>query len=222
MLELMLAMAVGSIVIAGTFAANVIVAKQYERICAFSQTLEMAIPSMNLIVRDLRMAGNTALDANANSPFGAISIPITITDSGNACCDAIQIIYDTDPATRKRISYFVAVRHAAQIINGVNFPAENGLYMQVETWTGADWNVSTANSLVADYIEDLQFKGLDPDTNGNPRIVDMFTLFRSKSLLPQNATYTKPPQTVGNYNYSFTDRYYRDTFSATINIRNLR
>lgn len=223
LLELMLAMAVGSIILAGTYTANVIVAKQYERISSFVQVQEMAIPSLRIIARDVRMAGYVALDATVSSTYGTITTPISITDSGNACCDSIAIIYDTTTTNRIRITYSVSQRTAA-IVSPVAIPAKNALYRQVETWNSGSstWSVTTANSLVADYIEDLQFVGSDLDTNSNPRIVDMFMLFRSKSLLPANVTYTKPVQTVGDFNYNITDMYHRDEFSATINIKNLR
>ncbi len=213
LLELVLAMAVGSVILAGTYTASVIVAKQYERISGFSEVQEMGVPSLRQISRDLHMASYKALDASISSPFGAITTPIAITDSGNACCDSIKIIYDRNTTTRNRYSYYVAAR---------TNPSRNALYLDIENWSGASWTVTTTGALVADYIEDLQFVGSDNDSNGNPRIVDVFMLFRSKSLLPANVTYTKPAQTKGNYNYTVTDRYHRDEFSATINIKNLR
>lgn len=223
LLELMLAMAVGSIILLGTYTANVIVAKQYERISSFSQVQEIGIPSLRIITRDLRMAGHEAMDANIEPVFGTIATPITITDSGDACCDSIVIIYDLDSTTRYRVTYSVAERTAATVVAPIT-PAINGLYMQIETWdnVGLTWNITTASALVADHIEDLQFTGSDVDGSGNPMIVDVFMLFRSKSLLPQAVTYTKPAETSGNFNYNVTDKYHRDEFSATINIKNLR
>lgn len=218
LLELMLAMAVGSVIIAGTYTANVIIAKEYERLSSFTDIQEAGIPSLSIISRDIRMAGYTALDASIESPFGSITTPITITDSGNACCDSIAIIYDRDTATRNRYTYYVAERVAAT----ANVPAKNGLFMDIENWDGAVWTTTTAAALVSDYIEDLQFVGSDADGSGNPRFVDVFMLFRSRGMLPANVTYTKPAQTYGNYNYNITDRYNRDEFSATINVKNLR
>lgn len=220
LLELMLSIAVGSVILAGTYTASVLVAKQYERISAFSQVQEMGIPTLRLISRDIRMAGHTALDeTTATSTYSTITTPITITDSGNACCDSISIIYDKDTATRNRYTYSVALRTAATATT----PAKYGLFLTVENWDGTAWIASTTtNALVADYIEDLQFVGSDNDASGNPRIVDVFMMFRSSSMLPGNITYSKPSQTQGNHNYNVTDRYHRDEFSATINIKNLR
>lgn len=218
LLELMLATAVGSVIIAGTYTADVIVAKQYERISAFSEVQEVGVPSLNIIARDVRMAGYTAYDSTMTSTFGSITTPITITDAYYQNFDRIQIIYDRDTSTRNRYTYYVAQKTAA---TGV-FPAVYGLYLNIENWNGTTWTTTTSASLVADHIDDLQFVGSDPDSNGNPRFVDIFMLFRSKSMLPANVTYTKPAQTYGNYSYTITDKYHRDDFSATINVKNLR
>lgn len=220
LLELMLSMAVGSIILAGTYTASVIVAKQYERISAFSQVQEMGIPTLKMLSRDLRMAGHTALDeTTATSTYSTITTPITITDSGNACCDSVTIVYDKDTTTRNSYTYSVALRTAATATT----PAKYALYLTVLSWNGAAWvATTTTNALVADYIEDLQFVGSDNDSSGNPRIVDVFMMFRSSSMLPANVTFTKPAQTKGNYDYNVTDRYHRDEFSATINIKGLR
>ncbi len=222
LLELMLAMAVGSIILAGTYTANVIVAKQYERISSFSQVQEMGMPSLMLISRDLRMAGYTALDTNIESTFGTITTPISITDSGNACCDSIAIIYDRDITTRNRYTYYTMAR-LPDTPTTATTPNRRALYLDVDNWVGGAWVATAINAaLVADFIEDLQFVGSDADSNGNPRIVDIFMVFRSKSMVIQDTNYVKPDQTKGNYDYNVTDRFHRDEFSATINIKNLR
>lgn len=218
LLELVLAMAVGSVIIAGTYTANVIVAKQYERLSSYSQVQEMGVPALRLVSRDVRMAGYIAYDSNIESTYGAITTPITITDGFFNSTDSIAIIYDRDTSTRYRTTYYVAMRDAATATT----PEKDGLYMDVESWDGSTWTTITSQALVADYIEDLQFEGSDLDGNGNPRFVDIFMVFRSKSLLPNDITYTKPAETAGDWNYSFTDKYNRDEFSATINIKNLR
>ncbi len=213
MLELILAIAVGAIIMLGTIAANVLISKQYERISAFAEVQEMGIPSIRILSRDLRMAGYKALDSDLESTYGAITTPITITDSGDACCDSVAIIYDRDTTTRERYTYHVEAR---------TNPSRNALYVDIENWDGAAWTATTSDALVADYIEDMQLSGSDLDSSGNPRIVDVFFVFRSRSKLVQDVSYSKPSETIGNYNFSFTDKYYRDEFSATINIRNLR
>jgi Tfp pilus assembly protein PilW len=220
MLEMLLASAVGVIVILGSYTSFVIVAKQYQRISAFSETYESGAPTINLIKRDLRMAGRVAMDANMDPVFGTIATPITITDSGNACCDSIVIVYDRTSGTsnqRCQITYSIAAR---------TNPTRNAIYMQVSTLNASPGAFTCTgaggNSLVADYVDDLQFVGSDNDSNGNPMIIDMSLIIHSKGTIAKTITYTRPAQIVGNYNFTATDNHNRDEFTATVNIKNLR
>ncbi|PIR39384.1 MAG: hypothetical protein COV35_02385 [Alphaproteobacteria bacterium CG11_big_fil_rev_8_21_14_0_20_39_49] len=219
MLELILAAAVGSIIIAGGYTSFVVLSKQYSRVSAFSEVQQAGIPSIRIISRDLRMAGRVAMDTNVDPVYGAIANPITITDSGNACCDSITVIYDKDSTVnpqRCQITYDIRPR---------TNPARNALYMTVTTLlsdAGDPCLGDGATSLVADYIEDLQFVGSDNNSNGDPQLVDVSIIARSQSTLSSTNTYTRPDQTIGNYNFSFTDNLHRDEFTTTINIKNLR
>lgn len=214
MVEMLMAMVVGSIILAGTYAAFNIVAKQYDRDIGFVEVQEMGIPTLRLISRDLRMAGYKALDANLESDYGAITTPIAITDSGDACCDVLQVIYDRSTTDRRRITYYTGAR--------TNPVTRNALYMDVETWNGSSWDVSINQSLVADYIEDFQAVGSDNDGSGNPRIVDIVLIIRGVTAQKSAINYTKPAYLPGNYNLTANDLYHRDEFHATINIKNLR
>ena len=219
MLELILAAAVGSVIIAGGYTSFVVLSKQYSRVSAFSEVQQSGIPSIRIISRDLRMAGRVAMDTNVDPVYGAIANPITITDSGNACCDSITIIYDKDSTVnpqRCQITYDIQAR---------TNPSRNALYMTVTTLFSDAGDTCLGNgstSLVADYIDDLQFVGSDNNVNGDPQIVDVNVVARSRSTLSSTNTYTRPDQTIGNYNFSFTDNFHRDEFTATVNIKNLR
>ena len=218
-LELLLATAVGSIVIAGSFSAYSVIGKQQKRVSAFSEVQSAGMPTLRIISRDLRMAGRVAMDANIEPVYGAIATPIVITDSGDACCDSIVITYDQDSTVNPKrcvITYSVAAR---------TNPARNALFRNVSTPNGDLGDTCTGDSstdLVTDYVDDFQAVGSDNDASGFPRLVDMSILLRSQSILPSNRTYTPPDQVVGNFNYSFTDNYHRDEFTMTVNIKNLR
>lgn len=213
MLELLLASAVGGIVIAGSYASYSIVAKQYQRISAFAEVQEAGMPTIRLLSRDIRLSGLVELDSSLDPVYGTIATPVTITDSGDACCDSIQLIYDKPSTDRRRVTYSIAARTS---------PARNALYMDIETWSGTAWVASIDDALVTDYVEDLQFVGSDNDSNGNSRIVDISMVIRSQSTLNRTVTYAPPAQVVGNYDYSFSDNFYRDEFTATVNVKNLR
>jgi prepilin-type N-terminal cleavage/methylation domain-containing protein len=212
-LELLLAMVVSSVILAACYASYTMVSNEYNRISAFAETQENGVAVLQLISRDLRMAGYKALNASMNSPFGKITTPIAITDSGNMCCDSVKIIYDKSTILRQRVSYYTLPRVG---------PARNALYMDVETWDGATWTLVTSQSLVTDYIEDFQLLGSQLNSDGNPAMIDLSIVMRSKTPLSKAVTYSKPTYDTGNYTLNTNDIFHRDNFSGTINIRNLR
>jgi prepilin-type N-terminal cleavage/methylation domain-containing protein len=212
LVELLLALAVGSIVILGAYSSYVIILKQQQNNNQKINLTNQAIPSLQIISRDLRMAGHVAFDGNIDSAYGSISTPLTITDSGNDCCDTLEIIYDKSTDERLRVTYNVSTR---------SNPSRNALFMSVEQWNGVSWIAVTTNAIVADYIEDFQAVGSDNNSAGFPTMVDLHMMFRTKNQTNKLYTYIKPSYEAGNYNYSFSDYYYRDKFAATIRIRNL-
>lgn len=215
MLELLLASAVGGIVLAGAYASYTIVAKQSNRVSAISEVQAAGMPTVHLIARDVRMAGRLALDNNIDPVFGIISAPITIADSGDACCDSIVVIYDKSSTERRRITYDTNTR---------TNPTRNALYMDIDLWDSGTsvWINSVTDALVTDYVEDFQVAGSDNNADGNPQIIDLALILRSKSMLASPRTYTRPDQVIGNYDFSFTDNYHRDEFTMTVNVKNLR
>lgn len=215
MLELLLASAVGGIVLAGAYASYTIVGQQQYRVSAMSEVQSAGMPTVRLIARDLRMAGRVAMDANLDPVFGIISTPITITDSGDACCDSIEIIYDKDSTERRRITYDIQAR---------TNPDRNAMYMDIDLWDDASssWTSDISDALVTDYVEDFQVEGSDLNSDGNPMIVDIALILRSKSSLSKSNLYERPDQIIGNYDFSFNDNIYRDEFTMTVNIKNLR
>lgn len=211
-MEILLAVAVGSIILLGVYSSYVIVSRQYTRLSTVAEVQDFGIPVLHLLMRDVRMAGYVAVDDSMQSNYGAITTPITLTDSGNACCDSLTVVYDKDTNTRERISYFVGTK---------TNPTRNVLYMNRDRWSGVTWINTVNQALVADYIDDLQFVGSNPDINGNPTLVDMSMIFQSKTRRLESSTYQKPAYNVGNYAYTANDAYYRDEFNATVKIRNL-
>ena len=213
MVELMLALVVGSVVLAAAYSSYSVIASQYSRVKAISDVQSAGIPAINMISRDLRMAGNKAMNNNLETPYGKIINPVSVVDSGNACCDRVIIIYDKSTTERIRVTYYTGVR---------NNPTRNALYMDIATYDGSVWSNSSTGSLVTDYVDDFQIVTSDLDSNSDPRIVDVSLIIRSKKDFGSSTTYTKPSYDIGNYNISETDRYLREEFNATINIRNLR
>ncbi len=214
MVELLLATVVGSITLGAAYASYDVIGKQYKRILAYSEVQEFGMPVLGIISRDIRLAGYKAIDASLASTYGAVTDAITITDSGNACCDSIVLTYDKSTTQRYRITYFTQTRTTPT--------TRQAIYMDKEQWNGVNWTTIVDDSLVTDYVEDLQFSGSDLDSNGDPMIVDIFLVTRSRTAIPRSKTYANPGETISNYTYSFTDKYHRDEFAATVNVRNLR
>lgn len=213
LIELLLAVAVGTVILAGAYSSYGVIGRQYSKINAFTDIQERGLPTVRLITRDLRMAGHKELDSQLESAWGRIDDPAVVTDSGVVCCDILQVIYDRDTFTRQRITYYVSGREN---------PVRNALFMDVETWDGDDWNMDTEAALVVDYVEDFQAEGSDENSDDYPQLMDLVLVLRSREAMEQTFTYTTPSYDPGNSNFTATDNYYRDSFVATVNLRNLR
>lgn len=212
LLELMMAIVVGSVVLAGTYASYNVVGTQFQKNDANSEMRNSAIPTLKILGRDIRSAGYKAVDSNMESSFGRIATPIEITDSGNACCDSLQIIFDKDTSTRKKYTYFISTR---------SNPTRNALFLNIDNYVSGAWQASVINDVVADYVEDFQVVGSDNNSNGFPTIIDISIVLRSKTASINTQVFTKPTGSVGNYSYNFTDNYLREEYSTTIILRNL-
>ena len=210
--ELLIAMAVGSVVVGGAYASYAIVSRQYNKITDISRLHDNGRGALNTIVRDVRMAGYKDFDTK----FGSISTPLSITDSGsNQCCDQIEITYDRTSSQRVRIDY-----------NIEPYKNRQRLYKTTYTWDGANWVRSTTHpkGIVADYVEDLQFIGRDytPSPNQIPQIVDVFLVVRSsREVRSTRKLYEKKTYSPGNYEIKEDDKFLRDEFSATVFVRNV-
>lgn len=213
--ELLLALVVGSIVLAAAFTSYTIIGNQHKRITALTEVQSSGIPTIRFVSRDIRMAGNIALDpATLDSTYGAITTPITITDSGTTnCCDEFTVIYDKAVDDRVRIAYF---------FNQRTNPTRNALYFNLDTYDGSGgWTSTLTDILVTDYVEDFQLEETDIDGDGVSDIVDISLIIRNKNNLKKDITYSKPTYDIGNRDINTTDRFHRDEFNATIYLRNI-
>ncbi len=214
LIEMVLAMAIGAIILVGAYASYTVINKQYMLMSSISSVSQAGVPTLQLITRDLRMAGRRAVDSDIQSTYDRIDTPVAITDSGDACCDQLQVVYDKALDERYRVTYFVQPR-----TTGVT--TRNALYMDIDQWDSVAWNNVTDDALVADYIEDFQLEGSDT-INGFPSLVDVLLIFRSKDTILEVRDYQKADYEIGNYDLETTDTFFREEFSSTVNLRNLR
>ena len=214
LIELLLATVVGGIVLGGAYVSYSIIANQHSKNTAISDLNDFAVPTLKILTRDIRMAGFKAVDTDIESAYGRIDNPFTITDSGNACCDSFQIIYDKSTTERLRITYRVAPK--------TNDTSRNALYMDVEQYQSAGtWNDVTTSALVADYVEDFQIEATQTNSSGDPTLVNLNVVFRSRNKTKKPSSFQKASYSSGNYVFSITDNYLREEFETSIYLRNL-
>jgi len=94
LVEMLVALAVSSIIIAATYASYELIQKQYKRNIDIAEMHTSGRSIMQVLERQIRMAGYEFRDANGTMTYGSIVGGLAITDSGNACCDEVTIIYD--------------------------------------------------------------------------------------------------------------------------------
>jgi len=159
LVEMLVALAVGSIIVAGSYASFVLVDNQYKKIRDVADMHTSGRAIMRIIERDVRMAGFVWRDNKINKIYGDISEPLKIIDSGNKCCDEITVIYDyhndtTNQTDRVRIRYWVEEFTGSKGTRGRLYKRRDIL--------GRGGNILSKpiignKDVMADYIEDLQF-----------------------------------------------------------------
>jgi prepilin-type N-terminal cleavage/methylation domain-containing protein len=94
LVEMLVTMAVSTIIIAATYASYDLVSKQYKKNIDIAEMHTSGRAIMQMIERDIRMAGFEYRDKNGKVTYGSIAGPLVIKDSGNKCCDEVTVVYD--------------------------------------------------------------------------------------------------------------------------------
>ena len=158
LVEMLVAMAVSTIIVAATYASYDLVATQYKKNIDVAEMHTSGRAIMQMIERDVRMAGFEYRDNDAKVTYGSITAPLVIKDSGNKCCDEVTVIYDyydedSNKVERIRIRYWTEPHTS-------NKGSRHRLYKQIDV-LGRN-NAILANpiigskDLLADFVEDLQ------------------------------------------------------------------
>ncbi len=220
--ELLVATAVGSIVMAMAFSSFSVINQKYSDM---SDLHRGATQILNIITRDLRMAGYQDLDTVNGSIVSAV---ITENDDSDRGSDAITITYDIDTQNRTKVKYYLLpCKDTGQC-------TEEGRYRLYKTkWSkvNGSWEISAdyEHQAVADYVDDLQFQynmanGLDQGTVDSDEIKDL----RSVDVSILMRTARKHEKDERDYRHELEDNdvnldggYIRETFSTTAFTRNL-
>jgi prepilin-type N-terminal cleavage/methylation domain-containing protein len=223
--ELMVATAVGSIVMAMAFSSFSLINKKYQKYSDLSNLHHNASQVLNIITRDLRMAGYQDLDTVNGSITQAI---IADNDSSDRGSDEITVTYDTDTENRIKVSYYLLP------CIDTNECTEEGRYRLYKTkWSkvNGSWNISPdyEDQAVADYVDDLQFQynmadGVDQRTVDSDEIKDLRSIDVSILL----RTSRKHEKDERDYRHELEDNsvdldggYIRENFYTTAFTRNL-
>jgi prepilin-type N-terminal cleavage/methylation domain-containing protein len=158
LVEMLVAMAVSTIIIAATYASYDLVATQYKKNIDVAEMHTSGRAVMQMIERDVRMADFKYRDQDANVTYGPITAPLVIKDSGDKCCDEVTVIYDYYDEDSKKVER-IRIRYWAESYSS-NKGNRYRLYKQIDV-LGRN-NAILANpiigskDLLADFLEDLQ------------------------------------------------------------------
>jgi len=94
LVEMLVALAVSAVIISATYASFEMIQKQYKKNIDVAQLHTSGRAVMQILEREIRMAGYEFRDDKGLMTYGKIVGPLVLTDSGNKCCDEVTIIYD--------------------------------------------------------------------------------------------------------------------------------
>jgi len=170
LVEMLVALAVSSIVIIAAYASYDMVKTQYEKNIGIADMHTSGRAIMRIIERDIRMAGYEHRDPLGNKIFSTgITSQLVLSESSDACCDGVSVIYDhpTDSAggvERRRITYSVREFPGAEEIDYELLDSDTTRYRlyKKNDVLGRDGTIlateeSGAEQVLADFVEDLQF-----------------------------------------------------------------
>ena len=165
LVEMLVALAVSSIIIIATYASYDLIATQYRKNLDIADMHTSGRAIMRIIERDIRMAGFEYRDKDAKVTYGSISSPLTIKDSGNKCCDEVTVIYDYFDEESKKAER-IRIRYWTEAYSN-NKGSRHRLYKQKDI-LGQNKKILAQPKLgtkdvMADYIEDLQFSDASLD-----------------------------------------------------------
>jgi len=199
LVEMLVALAVSAVIVSATYASFELIKNQYKKNIDVTQLHTSGRAIMQVLEREIRMAGYEFRDDKGLMTYGKIIGPLVTTDSGNKCCDEVTIIYDevTDTLNAQGVvTSSVVDRIKTRFWTEAYSSSKRGsrfrLYKR-RTVLGTNNAVLTtprvgAKEVMADYIEDLQFVDIVNSTNllvgskdrDNIEILDILTKSRAQ------------------------------------------
>ena len=170
LVEMVVAMAVSTIIIAATYASYEMVSTQYKKNIDVAEMHTSGRAIMQVIERDIRMAGFEYRDQDAKVTYGPITAPLVIKDSGNKCCDELTVIYDyfdedTKKVERIRSRYWTESYTSNK---GTRYRLNKRRDILGRNNAILATPILGMQSLMADYIEDLQISDAIAGSSTSP------------------------------------------------------
>jgi prepilin-type N-terminal cleavage/methylation domain-containing protein len=144
LIELLIAMAIGSIVLIAGYAMFGTISDAYYHKLDVSKIEKFSSGSLRLLSKDIKMAGYQDLESIYPDIDQAIISQDSNTDANNS--DGIYITYDTSPNQRIRVHYRLRT-----------YLDRFRLYRSVGIFDGTTYNYDLEQTVI-DYVTDLQFK----------------------------------------------------------------
>ena len=167
LVEMLVALAVSAIIVAATYASYELIQKQYKKNIDVVEMHSSGISIMQVLEREIRMAGYEFRDGNGVMTYGNIIGPLIIKDSGNKCCDEVTIIYDevvdtlnAQGVVTSSVVERIKTRFWTEAYSTTKRGSRFRLYKR-RTILGRNNTIlatpiAGAREVMADYIEDLQ------------------------------------------------------------------
>lgn len=196
LVEMLVALAVSSIIIAATYASYELIQKQYKRNIDIAEMHTSGRSIMQVLEREIRMAGYEFRDANGTMTYGSIVGGLAITDSGDACCDEVTLIYDdvedvvnakgeVTSSTVDRIKIrFWTEAYSSNKGDRFRLYKRKTILGRNNAILGSP--IVGAKEVMADYIEDLQI--VDINASKATNISDYVKIDKSGAELANSAT----------------------------------
>ena len=166
LVEMLVALAVGSIMIMATYASYDVVSQQFKKNKDIAELHTSGRAIMRMVERDISMAGFAFRDRDANVIFGKIldKDALKLTDSGtDECCDSVTVQYDYYDEEYK------TVERQEIIYSTSKYKDRHRLYKQINI-LGKDGELYTLKKIrkkevMADFIEDFQLVNVENNTD---------------------------------------------------------
>ena len=178
LIEILIGIAVSSIMMGAMYATYSVVNNTYSQVTDRAKISQTGRSVINMVLRDVRMAGFKYFNDNIKTTNE--HIPILITKSSNAakCCDQLDVVYGdvtidttTNPDTYNYFRYKTTYSGKPSILTDEagNVIDAYAIYKSKKLWnvSSSSWEIQSGNDRfhddikIVDYVVDMEFIPID-------------------------------------------------------------